>query len=462
MTTPLQSRLIRAASARSLTDRTLLHALSATVGSGLLLRVSRFREDRNGAAAILFAFAMPMLIGMLGLGFEVSNWYLTQRAMQNAADAAVLAAISNSGTNYDLEAKAVATLYGFTPGLTGQYGFTSAVTAAKNVTCPAGGATCYSVTISGSVPLYLSPVVGYAGSGGTNRQNLTAAAVAAPLTSTRSYCILALGTNGITTNSASGANFAGCNVKSNTAANCGSYDLNADYGDAVGTNTGCGNVATSNVAASLDPYAALASNIPTNTCGSSYPGTTWTGSTRTLSGTVPTKICGELKLQNDVTITAPAAGAVLVIYNGSLNTNNNLIRTSNGSGLTIVFSGTAASSSNHTPTGGGDLDITAPTSGVWSGIALYQDPILTSGVDIDTDTSSSVKISGLAYMPKSDVTYRVAIGKSTYGQACFAMVVQTMLVRANGGISSTGGCVAAGLTLPTGEVISAGRGKLVN
>ena len=74
----------------------------------------------------------------------------------------------------------------------------------------------------------------------------------------------------------------------------------------------------------------------------------------------PTKICGELKLRNDVTITAPAAGAVLVIYNGSLNTNNKLIRTSNGSGLTIVFSGTAASSSNHTPTGGGDLDITAP------------------------------------------------------------------------------------------------------
>ena len=119
MTTPVQSRRIRAAGARSLTDRTPLHALSATVGSGLLPTVRRFRKDRNGAAAILFAFAMPMLIGMLGLGFEVSNWYLTQRAMQNAADAAVLAAISNSGTNYDVEAKAVATLYGFTAGCDG-------------------------------------------------------------------------------------------------------------------------------------------------------------------------------------------------------------------------------------------------------------------------------------------------------------------------------------------------------
>ena len=299
--------------------------------------------------------------------------------MQNAADAAVLAAISNGGTNYDVEAKAVATLYGFTTGVDGTIRPDERRDGGQERHVPAGGNTCYSVTIAGSVPLYLSPAVGYAGSGG-GRKNLTATAVAAALTTTRSYCILALGTNGITTNSASGANFAGCNVKSNTAANCGSYDLNADYGDAVGTNTGCGNVATSNVAASTDPYAALASNIPTNTCGSSYPGTTWTGSTRTLSGTVPTKICGDLKLQNDVTITAPAAGAVLVIYNGSLNTNNNLIKTSNGSGLTVVFSGTASSSSNHTPTGGGDLDITAPTSGVWSGIALYQDPILTSTV----------------------------------------------------------------------------------
>jgi Flp pilus assembly protein TadG len=44
---------------------------------------------------------MPMLIGGLGLGFEGSNWYRTQRVMQNAADAAVLAATFNGGANYD-------------------------------------------------------------------------------------------------------------------------------------------------------------------------------------------------------------------------------------------------------------------------------------------------------------------------------------------------------------------------
>jgi Flp pilus assembly protein TadG len=439
--------------------------IASDLRSDLMAKVSGFRKDRGGAAAILFAFAMPMLIGVLGLGFEVSNWYLTQRAMQNAADAAVLAAISNSGTNSDTEAKAVATLYGFTAGVTGQYGLTTAVTATKNIACPAGGTTCYGVTISGSVPLYLSPAVGYAGSGGTGRQNLSAAATAARLTTPRSYCILALGANGITATSASGASFVGCNIKSNTTANCGSYDLNADNGDAVGTNTGCGNVATSNVAASTDPYAALASNIPANPCGGSYPQgtgstvTKWTGN-KTLSGSVPTQVCGDLLLTGDVMITSPAAGAVLVLWNGELNTANRKFRTSSGSGLTVVFAGTSGTYA-HVPTGGGDLDITAPTSGVWSGIALYQAPNLTTGVDIDTDSTSSVKISGLAYLPNSDVTYRVVIGKSTYGQACFAMVVQTLAVTGSGGISSTGACAAAGLTLPTGDV-DAGRGKLVN
>jgi hypothetical protein len=33
-------------------------------------------------------------------------------------------------------------------------------------------------------------------------------------------------------------------------------------------------------------------------------------------------------------------------------------------------------------TGNGTLDIAAPTSGAWSGIAVYQDPALTTNVNI--------------------------------------------------------------------------------
>lgn len=41
---------------------------------------------------------------------------MTTRSMQNAADAAAIAAATNGGSNYDAEARAVAAAYGFIDG----------------------------------------------------------------------------------------------------------------------------------------------------------------------------------------------------------------------------------------------------------------------------------------------------------------------------------------------------------
>jgi Flp pilus assembly protein TadG len=459
MITPTQSTRIRSAGLRSLTHRTPPRALSATINSGLMAKAARFRKDRRGATAILFALSMPMLIGGLGLGFEVSNWYMTQRGMQNAADAAVLAAASNASSNYDIEGKAVAAQYGFTNGVNN-----AGVTVSQNVACPGGGNTCYSATISSSVPLYLSPVLGYAGSGG-GRQNLAATAIAKRGTIPRPYCVLALASSGasdgILTNGAPKANLAGCSVKSNTNATCHGHNLGADFGEAVGTDNGCGQVQNSGLPATVDPYSGLAPNIPANTCGGSYPqepsGTTWS-SPQSLSGNV--KICGDLKLTGNVTVNAPS-GAVLVIYNGRLDANGYKIQTSSGSGLTVVFSGTAGGSYIHAPTGGGTLDITAPTSGPWSGVAIYQDPTLTSGVNISAAGNSPTwDITGLVYLPHSSVTFNGAVNKSSNGKSCFAMVVDNITVSGTADILPKGECVAAGLVMPTGD--AAGRGLLVS
>src|SRR5262249_42298361 len=154
-------------------------------------------------------------------------------------------------------------------------------------------------------------------------------------------------------------------------------------GDAAGANHGCGNVQHSNMPPVTDPYSGLASNIPADSCGGSYPqepslpaSNLWSG-TKTLTGNVT--VCGDLKLTRDVTVNA-SDNAVLIIYNGQLDTNNHPLSTSSGSGLTIVFSG-GSGTYTHVATGNGTLDITAPTSGTWSGVAIYQNPSLTSGVD---------------------------------------------------------------------------------
>ena len=118
----------------------------------------RLRKDQRGTVSVIMGLLIVPLVGALGIGFEVSNWYMTGRGMQNAADAAALAAATNGGANYDVEAKAVAAQYGFVDGASN-----ITVAASNTATCPGGGNTCYGVTISGAVPLLVSQVVGYLG-----------------------------------------------------------------------------------------------------------------------------------------------------------------------------------------------------------------------------------------------------------------------------------------------------------
>ena len=80
-------------------------------------RVAAFTHDRNGSIAVMTALALPALIGVTGLGVEVSYWYLTQRSMQNAADSAAVAAATNGTASYGAEARAAAAKYGFVDGL---------------------------------------------------------------------------------------------------------------------------------------------------------------------------------------------------------------------------------------------------------------------------------------------------------------------------------------------------------
>ena len=127
-----------------------------------------------------------------------------------------------------------------------------------------------------------------------------------------------------------------------------------------------------------------------------------------------------------------------------------------------MFSGTNGSYT-YAPTGNGTLDVQAPTSGPWSGVALYQDPSLTnSGVDVTYKGNSPTwDITGLVYMPNSSVTISGAVGKSISGANCMVMVADTVLINGTGSFYSQtpAGCAAAGLNMPTATV--PGRGQLV-
>jgi Flp pilus assembly protein TadG len=447
----------------------------ARSGISRLIAHSPFRPliaDDRGNVLIIAALVLPALLGTLGLAFETGNWYQVKRAMQNAADSAVIAAASNGGANYATEAKAVAAQYGFQDGVNGV-----TVTVSNAAACPAGGTTCYSVTISASIKLVLSKLVGFNGDtvkNGSRAQNISATAIANQTTSPRNYCVLALAgsgaSQGIRTNGAPFADLNGCDVMSNTDAVCNGHNLNAGHGDAHGSSSGCGTSQTSHMPALADSYSSLASNIPANTC-SSYPQEPAKKkdpdlpSSNQLSGSLSwsgvQRYCGDVQLTGNVTITTPTAGAVLVIYNGQLDTNGYTLKTASGSSLTIVFSGDNTSGYTHAPTGGGTIDIAAPASGNWSGVAIYQDPALTNGVDVSAAGNSPTwNITGLVYLPHSSVTFSGAVNKSTNGLSCFVLVVDNVTINGTGSILSEGQCTQAGLTMPTGQVVS--RGSLVS
>jgi hypothetical protein len=90
-------------------------------------------------------------------------------------------------------------------------------------------------------------------------------------------------------------------------------------------------------------------------------------------------------------------------------------------------------------------------------VAIYQNPSLTSGVDISAAGNSPTwKITGLVYLPHSSVTFSGAVNKSSFGQSCFALVVDNITINGTGSILAYGACDAAGLRLPVS------RGKLVS
>jgi hypothetical protein len=445
-------------------------------------QLRRLRADERGTVAVIMGVLIIPLVGALGIGFEVSNWYMTTRGMQNAADAAALAAATNAGSNYDVEARAVAAQYGFVDGTKN-----ISIAVSNTAACPAGGNTCYSVTISGFTPLLLSQVVGFKGDtnlNGTPEKKLSSAAVAKPTIQPQDVCMLALASSGaaqgIRTNGSPTANMNGCNVMSNTAAQCNGSNLGAGFGLAHGTSNGCGVTPVSNVKAVTDPYASFASNIPplsSSGCGGTYPQESHQGNSYSvaasnqLSGTLSLTAgnnfkCGDQMLTADTVINTAGGPAVLVIENGQLDLNGHSLTTSDGSAVTLVFSGGSGSythaPSDNTNGSGGRLDLTAPTSGPWSGVAIYQDPSLTSGLDVSAAGNSPTwNITGLVYMPHASVTLKGAIDKSNAGKSCVVLVADNFTISGTAGILKTdiGQCPQAGLKMP--QAIIAGRSALV-
>ncbi len=429
----------------------------------------RLRRDQRGAVALIAALAMTILCGVVGLAIDVGLWYRTTRAMQNAADAAAIAAARDGTSTFQNTGKAIAARYGFVDGTDG-----ISIVILANQTCPSGSTSCYRATINDAAgPQFFSKVLG------VPAPPLSSAAVVDSTAggTLKQYCMLALAGSGanpaVLTNGAPKADMSGCDIMSNTGMTCHGHNLNADSGDAAGTNNGCGNVQNSNVPKVNDPYAWMATqNIPASTCGSNFPqkpngnnlaafitagGTRWLD-TQVFTTSTAT-VCGDLVLApvgSVSNVITPPGGTVVFIYNGTLDLRGKTLKATGG-GLTLVFTASPAGPVEPEPypttsSGNGTLDFAAPTSGVWQGIAIYLDPKMPAQSFTYAGNSPTWNITGLVYMPKTSMTFSGAINKSTTGADCFVLVVDSIRINGTGSILAHGGCGPANVPMPTNTI----------
>jgi hypothetical protein len=189
-----------------------------------------------------------------------------------------------------------------------------------------------------------------------------------------------------------------------------------------------------------DPYAVLADKIPDLTCSS----------TSNVLSAPPTTtfvpFCGDVTVPNFVTITAQT---LIVIKNGKLILNDGAIL--KGSALTIIFTGNGGYVD-----GKGTLDITAPTSGDWKGVALYQDPDALQVSFTAAGSTLELIVKGLFYFPKADVTLSGAVNKDVSPAPCLIMMVGSFRVNGGGFFADSTQCAPLMDTMPSKQ-----RGRLV-
>lgn len=425
----------------------------------------RFCTDDYGIGSIWMLCLLPLFLVLAGLGMDGTAAFRTRDMLQSTADAAALASVLQLPTggaasvNQKCGAVNQALIYaqrnmsvaGFGNVLNSSYTSSSTCTPGDVVfgnwdgttfTSPAGAGqdeNAVQVTVKTATANSNPYPTSFLALIGKSSWDIAATAVAMNGKPTP-VCVLAL--SDFSSNGSANTNLSGCVIASNVNMRCTGHNTGADIGFAVGTDSGCGVRQLSGQTAVVDPYAALASNIPANPC-SSYPGVNWTGAKSAADMASP--ICGDITLTGDVTVTTPSNGSVLVIENGQLNTNGHTFSTATGSGLTIVFSGTVASAAIHAPTGNGTMNFAgAPSTGTFPNIALYQDPILTSGVDIvysgGGSGSPTWDIGGIIYLPKANLQFKGSPNSGNSGSACLVLVAKTFDIRGTGDFLAQGGC----------------------
>ena len=413
-------------------------------------------HDKRGNAIIIVAATMPLLIGSAGLATDTIQWALWKRQLQRAADSAAIAGV------YDRFANAGAT--------------------STTSTAVAHDITLNHHTNIGLVATY--PKVTFPADSGNNRNQvkvelavrrplafsamfmkgsplIKTAATAATISSSGEFCVLSLQKNSKTGIQATGSTTIqmDCGMMTNsTATNAAAGQGNANvYATTLAASGGISQSSNWHITtyqpyspALEDPYAALApdSSDSYNNCQTNLGSISGSkNGTNYAPGCYSSINVGS----NQAATLAPGT---YFINGGSVNIQGTVNATN---GVTIILSNTNTASNaaigSFDMNASGTLNIEAPTSGKWSGMAIYQDrravdsaPTgnITSSSPNKINGNSSSKVIGSIYFPNQQLTYN---GDGTAGATCTQFVAKRIYWSGNSGINNfTANCDNFGIS----------------
>jgi len=391
---------------------------------------SNWWKSQPGNIAIISALAMPCLVGFCGMGADVGYWYYRQRILQGAVDVAAY----DGAIALSAGASATSVISGASADATSN-GWRSSQGTITVHTPPTSGthqnANSVEIILTENEPRYFSNIF----SGSTVKVSVRAVA---------NYqlpgraCMLALDKTaknalqfwGNNTTTLSGCNVMSDSLNTQSLSVGGSSTVSVPCAIAVGTvyvnatlnSTSCGSP-ISNAEPAADPYASLPAPAIPVTC-TSVPA---------IGNLSPGKYCNGLSIKDTRTLNS----GTYIISGGTFTLDSSANIT--GSNVTFYLTKGATLKFN----GNAVFNLSAPTSGTYSGILFFSDRTQSNANQQINGTSSSM-LTGALYFPTQSLSIN---GDYTGANGCMQVVADTISYSGNSNLS--GNCSAYGMdTVP--------------
>ncbi len=327
--------------------------------------------------------AVPLLLAA-GIAVDYSRAATARVDLQEAIDAAVLAGARDGTSNWATVAAATFTASLRTRDLT---------LTTKAFSQDTSGS--FTGTASGTVKTTFAGLVA------VDTLPVSATAAAAVKTTADKVCILLLNTSatpGLLLNSGANISAPNCQVHVKSTGNpAATFNASTTLttkktcvaGANVIDNGGTHASLTKSCTTASDPFAGTLPTPASSTC--SYSNVTVNGGTYTAS---PGVYCGWMNLNNNVTLNFQPG--VYVIKGGGVNVNGG---TWTGTGVTFYFPDSSYIQFNGTV----KLNLSAPTSGTYANLLMYEAPGLAKS-SFSMNATNGATLTGLMYLPSRQLT----------------------------------------------------------